>query len=384
MINVAVLGTGAISGSHIEAYLEFKDRCKIVALVDKFTDKAQAKIDEFKLEGTKAIGDYKELLKMEDKPNLVSICLPPSLHCEIACQLLENGVGVICEKPLAPTLEECDKMLAAAKKGGAMLSTVAQNRFKPDCVKIRELMKSGIMGNPLSTIVTSLWWRGENYYNLSWRGTWESEGGGCTLIHGIHHIDLFLSLMGKVKDVTAVVDNKAHTNSEVEDISMSLVHFENGAVGTVISSLLHHGEEQKLYIDCEKASVELPLKIRANSQLENGFPEDNKEILDKCNEFVEKIEPKYTAHTAQIDDCLTAFENHREPFITGEDGRRAIEFIAATYQSAFLKQTVTLPLTEKDPFYSKAGINKYATKFYEKSVSIDNFKNDKIQVGGTL
>ncbi len=275
-------------------------------------------------------------------------------------------------------------MVAAAKKSGAMLSTVAQNRFKPDCLKARALVQSDLMGKPCAALVTSLWWRGENYYNLSWRGRWETEGGGCTLIHGIHHIDLFLSLMGEVASVTAMVDNEAHSNSEVEDISMCLVKFQSGAVGTMVSSLLHHGEEQRLILDAEHASVELPLRIHANQQMENGFPEDNVQVLERLQSVADKVSAPYTGHTAQIDDVLTAMENGTAPMVTGEDGRRAIAFIAAVYQSAFTKKTVTLPLTEKDPFYTKAGVVAHAVKFHEKTVSVDDFKDNRIQVGGTL
>ncbi|MEA5051280.1 MAG: Gfo/Idh/MocA family oxidoreductase [Oscillospiraceae bacterium] len=384
MIKVAIIGTGAISDSHIEGYLTFPERCRITALVDVHKEKAQAKIDDHHLTGAVAVGDALELLGASEKPDLVSLCLPPSLHCDIAVAMLDAGIGVLCEKPLAPTLEECDRMIAAAKKSGALLATVAQNRFKPDAVKARALVDSGLMGKQYAALVTSLWWRGENYYNLSWRGRWETEGGGCTLIHGIHHIDLFLSLMGPVESVTATVDNEAHTNSEVEDISMCLVRFKSGAVGTVVSSLLHHGEEQRLIIDAEKASVELPLHIYADEQLENGFPKENEALLRKLQDLADGVETKYTAHTAEIDDVLRALETGTSPFVTGEDGRRAIEFIAATYQSAFTKKTVHLPMTPADPFYTKAGIVAGATKFYTKSVSIEGFKNDKIQVGGTL
>lgn len=384
MIKVAIIGIGAISDSHIEGYLAFPERCKIVALVDLSKEKAQAKIDLHKLNNAIVVTDALELLKLPEKPDLVSLCLPPSLHCDIAVSLLEAGIGVLCEKPLAPTLEECDKMIAAAKKSGAMLSTVAQNRFKPDSVKARALVQSGLMGKLHSALVTSLWWRGENYYNLSWRGRWETEGGGCTLIHGIHHIDMLLSMMGKVSSITAMVSNQAHTNSEVEDISMSLVKFESDAVGTVISSLLHHGEEQRLIIDAEKASVELPLRINSNEQLENGFPKDNEDLINKLKDLADSIKTNYTGHTAQIDDVLHALEHHTAPTVDGEDGRRAIEFIAATYQSAFTKKTVNLPMTPADPFYTKDGIVAGSTRFYEKSVSIDGFKNNEIQVGGTL
>ena len=107
-------------------------------------------------------------------------------------------------------------------------------------------------------------------------------------------------------------------------------------------------------------------------------------MLNTLKSLADSINVDYTGHTAQIDDVLHALENHNDPAVSGEDGRRAIEFITATYQSAFTKKTVKLPMTPDDPFYTKEGIVAGATRFYEKTISIDGFKNDKIQVGGTL
>ena len=383
MIQVGIIGIGAISQSHIDGYTAFPQDCRIVAMVDRDVERAKKKIVQSHLKEAKAYSSLEEMLE-NCKVDLVSICLPPSLHCETTVKMLERGIHVLCEKPLAPTLEECDRMLKAAKDSGAVLSTVAQNRFKPDVKKVRNLIESGCLGKILFGQATSLWWRGTNYYNLSWRGKWETEGGGCTLIHGIHHIDLFLWMMGKVESVTAVVANEARDNSEVEDLSMGMVRFVNGSVGNVVSSLLHHGEDQRLLLDGEYGTAELPLKLAASSQMENGFPEPNEKKLAQMKEICESVETKYTGHTAQIRDVLEAIQDNRPVGVSGEDGRRAIEFISAVYQSAFTHQTVHFPMTSKDPFYSKEGIIKHAVKFHEKTVSIDGFQNNEIQVGGTL
>ena len=382
MINVAIIGIGAISDSHIEAYLQFPERCQIKVLVDKGVERAQQKIEQHKLDAI-AVEDYNYLKEREDI-DLVSICLPPGLHASVACDMLNAGKHVLCEKPLAPTVEECDLMIKTAKENGKILSAVAQNRFKPDVIRAKKLVDSGILGKANYALASSLWWRGENYYNLAWRGKWDTEGGGCTLIHGIHHIDLFLWMMGKPTQISAQVFNRAHTNSEVEDISLGTVSFESGAVGSMITSIIHHGEEQRVIFDGEYGSVELPFALHASKQLENGFPVDNEEKLEEMKKFCDAVEVSYTGHTGQINDVLTAIETNGEPLIKGEDGRLAIEFISALYQSAFLKQPVSLPLTPEDPFYSKKGVQTYATKFYEKSVSVAEFKNNEIQVGGTL
>jgi len=202
MTGVAIIGTGDIAGYHIAAYQALAGRCEVRAVVDIFPGKARIKADKYGL-ACDAVADYHDLLERDDI-QLVSVCLPPALHCQVSVDFLLAGKHVLCEKPMAPTLEECDAMLAAEKKGGARLSIVAQNRFKPDVMKTKALLDTGALGELLFAQANSLWWRGARYYDLWWRGTWEKEGGGCTFIHAVHHIDLLLWLMGSALEVRSV------------------------------------------------------------------------------------------------------------------------------------------------------------------------------------
>lgn len=383
MIGVAILGAGDIANVHIEAYKELEGRCRITALADIFTDKAAAKREKYGLD-CDVVADYKELLDREDV-DLVSICLPPASHCEAATAFLKAGKHVLCEKPMAPSLEECDRMIAAAREGGAKLSVVAQNRFKPDIMRTKKLMENGVLGPVYFAQANSLWWRGDNYYDLWWRGTWAKEGGGCTFIHAVHHIDLFLWLMGDIQEVSAAVANQNHHNSEMEDLSMSTIRFRNGALGLMVASLLHHGEEQKIIIDGEKGSIEIPHKISVSRQMQNGYPEDDEAAREKLEETFRAIpELTYKEHCGQIENMVSAIEQGTEPLISGVDGRKTVEFISAVYQSAFTGTKVSFPMTEKDLFYTREGVLSRAVKFHEKKKSVENYADTGIKVGGTL
>ncbi len=91
---------------------------------------------------------------------------------------------------------------------------------------------------------------------------------------------------------------------------------------------------------------------------------------------------KYERHAGQIDDVLTAIEENKGVLIDGEQGRKTLELITAIYQSASLGKTETLPLEEDSPFYTREGILKNATYFYEKTASIENFASNEITTGG--
>jgi len=383
MIGVAIIGTGDIAGYHIEAYLGLGDRCAIRALVDILPEKARQKADKYNLD-CEAVADYHDLLYRPDI-QLVSICLPPAQHCAVTVDFLLAGKHVLCEKPMAPTLDECDRMLAAQQQGRARLSIVAQNRFKPDIMRTKLLLETGALGTLLVAQASSLWWRGSKYYDLWWRGTWEKEGGGCTFIHAVHHIDLLLWLMGEVREVRAIVGNRNHGNSEVEDVSITTIQFKSGAVGTLIASLLHHGEEQRFIIDGVNGSIEIPHRISVSRQMDNGYPEaDEPKRLELEALFAGLPQPAHAEHRGQIDDMVSAIEQGTDPLVGGEDGRRTIEFISAVYQSAFTGVPVSLPMTQKDSFYTKEGIMTVATRFHQKTASIASYADSGISVGGTL
>ena len=147
---------------------------------------------------------------------------------------------------MATSLEECDAMIRAAAQNGKLLSVVAQNRYKTAMMKLKAVLDSGLAGKILHAQVDSFWWRGANYYDLWWRGTWEKEGGGCTLNHAVHHIDLFQWMVGIPDEIQAVIRNINHENSEVEDFSTAVLLYNDGKVGQINSSLVHHGENQRL------------------------------------------------------------------------------------------------------------------------------------------
>jgi predicted dehydrogenase len=375
MLNVAIIGTGAISGQHIVGYLTFPDRCKIVALVDINREKAQKKAEEYGLD-VEIYAHHAEALQ-QTPIDLASLCLPPFVHAPVTTDCLRAGVHVLVEKPMAPSLQECDAMLAAAREHQKLLSVVAQNRFTTGMMKLKRVIEAGLIGKILHAQVDSLWWRGHNYYDLWWRGTWEKEGGGCTLNHAAHHIDLFQWMMGMPQDIFAMMSNTAHDNSEVEDLSIAILRYRNGSLAQITSSVVHHGEEQQLIFQGEKARVSTPWKLRASIPQGNGFPQENPE-------FEQLPDVSYVGHTGQIDDLLSAIEHESRLLSDGEEGRKMLELVTAIYKSASTGQVVQLPLKPDDSFYTKEGILANVPYFFNKSKNVESFAENTITLGRHL
>ncbi|MBQ9325566.1 MAG: Gfo/Idh/MocA family oxidoreductase [Clostridia bacterium] len=379
MIQVAIIGTGNISHAHIHAYLQFPERVHIAALVDIIPGKAEKVKAQYGLDCDCYL-DHHDILSREDI-TLVDCCTPPYVHAEITINALHAHKNAICEKPMAASLEECDAMIRARDESGMKLSIIAQNRFRKPIRDLKAMLDAGIAGPVRSAQVDSFWWRGHCYYDLWWRGTWEKEGGGCTLNHAVHHIDMLGWMMGLPSRVTSVLANTAHDNAEVEDLSMSIMEYP-GALALLTASVVHHGEEQTLTFQCEKAKISAPFSTYASISKANGFPEENKELEEEIKAFCDALPPvPYEGHDGQIENVLTAIENDTLPAIGGEDGRRTIELITAIYEAGSKRAAVELPLKKDDPFYTVAGIQASVPHFYEKTVSEMELGDSNITLG---
>jgi len=372
VLKVGIVGAGGISHAHITGYRAFPDRCQVVALADISAARADERRDEYGLAGARTYDDPAAMLAAEDL-DLVSITTPPSTHAHLTIEALAAGVNVLVEKPMAPSLEECDAMLAAQRASGKLLSVVAQNRFRDEMGTLKEVLDSGLAGPVSHVQVNSAWSRGLAYYDLWWRGTWASEGGGCTLNHAIHHIDLTLWLLGRPKTVTAVLTNAQHANSEVEDLSVAVLAYDR-ALAELTSSVVHHGEEREIVIQARDARISQPWRAVADLHQPNGFPAGpNTELVSRLDALAAAHRPlPHTDHAGQIDDVLAALAAGRPPAVGGEDGRNAIEVVTAIYESAIEARTVSLPLSPDDPYYRSGTLVERAPRFFAKTTSVQD------------
>lgn len=382
MKKIGIIGVGGISQAHINGYLQFPDQCEIVALCDIDIEKAKESRDKHGLTGATVYGSLAEMLA-DQTLDVVSITTPPSDHAPATIACLEAGVNVLVEKPMAPSLQECDAMIAAQKASGKVLAVIAQNRFRDDMVVLKKALDSGLIG-PISHLsVNSAWSRSLPYYDLWWRGTWESEGGGCTLNHAVHHLDLTLWLMGVPKAVTAVLTNAQHENAEVEDLAVAILSYDR-ALAEVTASVVHHGEDQYIVAQGRNARVSQPWKAVADKFQENGFPDgSDDELVAQLDAIAQSHGPlEHAGHAGQIGNFLDSIAKGVDPAITAQDGRNSVELVTAIYKSGFEGRTVTFPLTSDDPFYSSGTVVDRAPRFYEKTASVSDLGGD-IVVGAT-
>jgi UDP-N-acetyl-2-amino-2-deoxyglucuronate dehydrogenase len=179
--------------------------------------------------------------------------------------------------------------------------------------------------------------------------------------------------------------NLAHENSEVEDFATAVLTYANGSLGQITASLVHHGEEQQLVFQGERALAGVPWQVKATRPRANGFPEDDPAAQAEVQAFYDGLPAlEVEGHDAQIANFLAALEGREPLLVDGRQGRCTIELISAIYQASHLGGKVTLPLQPADPFYSREGVLQHARHFHEKTRNVESFADNAITLGRNL
>ncbi|MCX4231962.1 Gfo/Idh/MocA family protein [Streptomyces sp. NPDC020707] len=351
-IRAAVIGTGAIaSGSHLPALaaLAAEGEVEVVAAVDIDAEAVR----RFCADGGVPNG-YTDLDRMlaEQRPDLVAVCTPPTLHREQTVTALRAGAWVWCEKPPVPSLADFDAVQAQeGADGGPYASIVFQHRFGSGARHVRRLIADGAMGRPLVAHCQTTWYRDAAYYAVPWRGKWETEGGGPAMGHGIHQMDLLLDLLGPWSEVRAMAGRLVH-DVQTEDVSTALVRFGSGALATVVNSVLSPDEVSRIRIDCEHATVELThLYGHGNDNWRiTPAPDARPGDMAAWQDFGADVP---SSHLAQLRELVASMRAGERPRSSGADGRTSLELITALYKSAFTDATVHAgEIGPGDPYYT--------------------------------
>ncbi|MFF4959290.1 Gfo/Idh/MocA family protein [Streptomyces sp. NPDC001222] len=351
-IRAALVGTGGIArGSHLPALarLAGEGETEVVAAVDIDADSVERLCAESGIPHP-----YTDLDRMleEQRPDLVSVCTPPVLHREHTVAALRAGAWVWCEKPPVPTLADFDAVEAAEDPdGGPFAAIVFQHRFGSGPRHVGRLLAEGALGRPLVAHCQTTWYRDAAYYAVPWRGRWGTEGGGPAMGHGIHQMDLLLDLLGPWSEVRAMAGRLVH-DVETEDVSTALVRFRDGALATVVNSVLSPDEVSRIRIDCERATVELThLYGHSNGNWRiTPAPEVPEEEAAAWRDFGADVP---SSHLEQLRELVAAMRAGVRPRSSGADGRTSLELITALYKSAFTDTTVRAgEIRPGDPYYT--------------------------------
>src|ERR1041384_7695076 len=226
MLRTAVIGAGSLGSQHarIHAALAAEGLSEFVAVCDLNEETARAVSGERKTDWTT---NYRELIGRVDA---VSVAVPTEAHCEIACELLESGIHVLVEKPIARTLDEADQMIRAAEKGNTVLQVGHLERFNPAMVALRPHVRKPV------------------YFEIHRVGQFTARSLDIDVVLDlmIHDLDIVQWLVGEEAEVTSVhaVGIRIHTNRV--DAAKARIEFASGAVANITASRVDNEKIRKM------------------------------------------------------------------------------------------------------------------------------------------
>ncbi|GAA3908516.1 Gfo/Idh/MocA family protein [Microbacterium invictum] len=335
-LRTAIVGTGSVANLHARAVASHP-RAELVGV----TDLARGAADAFaQRHGGPAVYDSLDALLQTEHPDVVLICTPPGAHREQTLAAFAAGAHVIVEKPPAPSLDELDEMRDAAAKAGRQLAVVFQQRTGTAAAHVRRLLHEGALGRPLIAVCQTLWYRGDDYFAVPWRGKWETEGGGTTLGHGIHQLDLLGFLLGDWASVQGRLW-RLDRETETEDASTATITFESGVVAQVVTSAISPRETSSIRIDTQKATVTVDHLYGHGHEHWAITPAPGFE--DEADDWDLPAVEERSDHALLLRDVFDALLSGRELPETADEPARSFELVAAIYASAAADGAVVTP-----------------------------------------
>ena len=337
-MNFAIVGCGRISKNHVDALINNVEGCKLIAVCDIVEQRALDKKNQYeeKISGVVSIyTDYKDMLLKEDI-DCISICTESGYHAKIAIDCLNAGKHVLIEKPMAMTIEDADKINNLASEKGLKVGVCHQNRFNPPIQKLRRALEEGRFGKLINVTARILWTRDQNYYDQApWRGT-KILDGGTLMNQCIHNIDLLQWMVGSEVERIHCERGTFLRNIEMEDFGAILIRFKNGTIGIVEGSACVYPKnlEETLSVFGEKGTV--VIGGLAVNKIQTWRFSDEKEY-DRVDNSSDIDNVYGNGHTPLYKDFYESVINNRLPYISGEEGKKALSIILNCYSKDYLK-----------------------------------------------
>ncbi|MBD8893897.1 Gfo/Idh/MocA family protein [Roseibium litorale] len=346
-VRVAVIGAG-IGKAHVSAYAELPELFEVRAVCDlnpvRAAEAAQL------APGAKAVTSFEQVCA-DPEIDLVDICLPPQLHAQMTLAAQEAGKHAVCEKPLAGSIDDVQKMKAVAARTGKRVFPVFQYRYGGGYRAMHELKMRGLLGKPYTLSLETHWQRGADYYLERWRGTWAGEMGGAIVSHACHAHNLMTHLAGNVAEVSALVDTRVNP-IETEDCAAIIMRTVAGALVTSSVTLGSAGSSSRFRACFEHVTATSGVHPYRIGEGPWTFEATNPARQAEIDQVVASAAEPPARFLGFFTDIHAVLNGKEALYLTTmEEGEHSIELITAIYVSAREKRVVSLPLAPGHAFY---------------------------------
>ncbi len=321
------IGCGGIAGAHADGYRHVENAEIELAAgsdINPQGEKARRLADEH---GIRIYEDHREMLERENL-DLVSVCTWPRGHCEATIAAAESGAkGILCEKPMAVSLDEADRMIEACEKAGAVLAIGHAHRFSPQAIQARALIQAGEIGE-----VAMIW-------------------GHCTLDlmnNGTHVIDLInylngdsppLWVMGQIDRPHKIEGRRNHPDMPVEDMAIGRVGYGNGVVGFIELG--------------ERASQSFSFRVIGSDgiiEVNNPDGPPLKMLSSYRSEgwHTPRLDETYSNVCGELEELVSAVEGRAAHRSEAKTARVALEAIMGIFESSARRCVMEFPIDVRD------------------------------------
>ena len=327
-MRVGIVGTGAISHKHAQAYRNIGYR--IVACAPSSSARAKAFADQY---GCEPLERWQDVCVRSDI-DFVDVCTFPDFRLEAVelCAQLKKHVQV--QKPIATKIPTAQRMVEIARHAGILLNVVSQHRFDESAQFLKRAIGAGRLGRMLQADAYVKWYRPPSYYARPVKGSWAIEGGGALINQAIHQVDLLLWLAGRIRRVTGEWQLGAIHAIESEDVVSAVLRYESGATGVIqAATAFQPGYPERLEFHGARGTAIVSGDKLTTWDVEGDAGEPPPLTRSLASGASDPMAISLAPFERQFLDFGDAIRTGRPPLVSGEEGYRALEVVTAIYDS---------------------------------------------------
>jgi predicted dehydrogenase len=368
MIKVGIIGTGFIAKEHAIA-IASSGKAKLVAAADIVPER----LEEFRTGWNipRAYSSASDLIADADV-DLVTIATPPASHVEFAISALDHGKYVLCEKPLAHSIDSAVQIVAAEARHPGRIAVSHQLRYEPSYRRLLWLCRNNWIGEPQSALIERHSYIPQSDPGKVGWGSWKATGGGVLITQLIHQLDILLLVMGQPVTVSAQIDTR-YTEIESEDFVDATIRFASGALARCIGSVNSGRSDGQFSITGARGTVKASPDIvmddpqrlaQALKEVDRALPDTrlaSTSLLSRGLRFLSRRlgiagKPELSPHGLLYGAIASNIEKRAPLPIPPKEALESLELCMAAYESAITGKEVALPLNSSTTVYG--GVSK--------------------------
>jgi len=336
-LRVGIIGTGAISHKHAEAYRNIGYR--VTVCTDIKEDAGRRFAAKW---GCEFVEGYEDVCR-HPQVDFVDVCTFPDFRLEPVKACVASGKSIQVQKPISTNLETAREMIETARAAGITLGVASQHRFDDSCQFLSKAMGDGRLGKILQADAYVKWYRSPEYYSRPIKGSWYTEGGGALINQAIHQVDVLRWLIGPVQELFAYWQLGALHKIESEDVVTAVLKYANGATGVIqASTAFWPGYTERVEIHGTKGTAIISGDKLTAWDVKDDAGEPAPLAADVASGSSDPMAISLVPFERQFLDFGEAVQTGRKPLIAGEEGYQALEIVLGIYRSSREGHKITL------------------------------------------